>query len=253
MIIRHLDEKKNSNTFILFSCDRCGIEYRRITKSYHRMMKNELYDQDYCVKCWKKRVNSSESYRRNMSKAIQKMYLRDPGIKDRISASLRKSGANIGSKNGMKDPAARKKVSLARKKMFSDPNVRKHYSEKVKEAWARGDFDGVRTGQCSWHVYKHSNGNAYKVQGTWELAFIQWLDDNAIGFQCHKGRIPYVMNGEQKNYYPDFWVDKWNSYVDVKCRHFYSEEKFQAIRSSNPNMGLRVLFKDDLVKLGVKL
>jgi len=253
MILDYLDHKRNTNTIILFKCDKCGIEYQRITKSYTNMKKNPLYDMDYCVKCWRKAINSSPDYKKNMSKAIRKMFNERPEIRQKISEELKKNRANIGDKNGMKQLKARQKVSAFRKKMFQDPKVRQHYSDKTREAWARGDFEGVHVGQCSWHNYEHSNGETYKVQGKWELEFIKWLDESNLHFKCHRGRIPYTLNGQSKNYYPDFWIDEWNCYVDVKCKYFYNEEKFQAIRDSNPDVDVKILFKPDLVKLGVKI
>lgn len=253
MILGYSNNKKNTRTIVCFRCDGCLTEYRRMNRNYQKMKKNPLYTKDFCLKCWTKLLNNREEYKRNMSRAIQKMYLERPEIRQKISKTLKERKVNCGSKNGMKQLSARRKVSLARKKMFQDPAVRKHYSDKVKEAWARGDFEGVRVGQCSWYDYKHSNGTVYKVQGKWELAFIKWLDRSGLHFKCHRGRIPYVLCGEKKNYYPDFWVDEWDCYAEVKCKYFYSEKKFQAIERSNPNDKVRLLFKEDLLKLGVGL
>lgn len=251
MIIEYLSLKINTKTDIKFKCDRCGNIYVRNNKSYIKMQKNKYYDKDYCLHCWRKILNNRPEYKKNMSFAVREAHEKDPFIRDRISKALIESGANKGDKNGMKQLEARQKVSKARKKMFSDPKLRKEYSAKTMKAWAEGKFDGVRVGQCKWYRYKHSNGEEYKVQGTWELAFIKWLDENNIDFKCHRGRVPYKIKGKDKNYYPDFWIYDWNSYVDVKCRHFYSEEKFDAIQDSNPGLKVKVLFKKDLVKLGV--
>lgn len=253
MILGHSNEKNNTRTIIYFQCDKCLKEYGRANRNYHKMQENPLYDKDYCSKCWAGILNNRKEYKQNMSRAIQKMYSERPEIRQKISRTAKERKINHGDKNGMKQIAARQKVSAARKKMFQDPELRKHYARKTREAWARGDFDGVRVGRCSWHNYLHSNGQVYKVQGKWELSFIEWLDEEKLEFTCHKGRIPYELNGKDKNYYPDFWVQKWSSYVDVKCDYFYCEEKFHAIRKSNPDMKLKVLFKPDLLKLGVKL
>jgi hypothetical protein len=137
--------------------------------------------------------------------------------------------------------------------MFSDPAMRKAYSEKTKQAWIDGKFDGVRVGQCKWISYRHSDGTTYKVQGTWELAFIKWLDKNRMAFKCHKGRLSYELYGEQHSYYPDFWVDEWNSYVDVKADCFYVPEKFDAVRACNPNVEVRILGRESLSQLGVAI
>lgn len=253
MVLKHLDKKNNTNTVVLFKCDKCSIEYERINKNYFRMKKNPLYDQDYCRKCWTGVVNNSPEYKKTMSKAIRKMYIEHPEIRDKISKTSKERKVNCGDKNGMKQLHVRKKVSAARKRMFQDPKIRQHYAQKTREAWARGDFEGVRVGQCKWHDYLHRDGEIYKVQGTWELAFIKWIDKNELQFKCHKGRIPYTLDGVNKNYYPDFWINEWNSYAEVKCKHFYVEDKFNAIRESNPGLGLKILFRDDLIKLGVDL
>ena len=253
MILRYSNDRNNTKTILTFRCDKCLVEYDRVNRNYQKMKNNSLYDRDYCRKCWTGILNSRDEYRQSMSQAIQKMYIEHPEIRDKISKTSRERKVNHGNKNGMKQLQARKKVSEAQKLRFSDPAIRKHISKKVKEAWARGDFDGVRVGQCKWHDYLHSDGEIYKVQGTWELAFIEWVDKNNLDFKCHRGRIPYVLNGVDKNFYPDFWINKWNSYVDVKCPYFYVKEKFDAIRESNPDIEVKVLFKDDLVKLGVNL
>ena len=115
------------------------------------------------------------------------------------------------------------------------------------------NLKGVRTGRCKWYKYKHSNGNTYKVQGTWELAFIKWLDKNNILFKCHRGRISYFFNGIERSYYPDFWIDDWNCYIDVKCDYFYNEEKTKAIEECNPNIQFKTLFSENLKELGIIL
>lgn len=137
--------------------------------------------------------------------------------------------------------------------MLSDPEVRRTIAEKNKRAWEDGKFDGVAVGRCKWHKYVSSEGNVYKVQGTWELAFIQWLDDRKMKFQCHKGRLPYERDGQNKNYYPDFWIDDWQCYADVKADHFYDAAKMEAIQKCNPNINIRVLKKQDLLGLGVNI
>jgi len=202
-----------------------------------------------------KKLYENKELRDKVSRLVKESFKKDPSIKKRISASLIKSKANVGEKNGMKQIEARKKVSKARIKMFSDPKVREEYSKKTKKAWEDGKFEGVSVGRCRWYDYKHSDGKVYKVQGTWELAFIEWVDKNNLKFTCHRGRIPYRFKGRDKNYYPDFWIDEWNSYVDVKCDYFYkiSSGKFKAIRRCNPDISLKILFKKDLLKLGVVL
>ena len=253
MLIKYLDEKRNRDTRVEFSCDNCNLIYERTIRNWKKMSSSPHYDRDYCRKCWTGVLNRRPEYRAKMVEAIKEMRKRNPDWEKKISETSKRRKINSGDKNGMKQLEARMKVSKARKKMFEDPEVRKHYSEKNRQAWADGKFDGVRVGQCKWHDYTHSNGTLYKVQGNWELAFIKWLDENDLTFTCHRGRIKYKLGEKEKNYYPDFYVEDWGCYVDVKARHFYSEDKFKAIEFHNPDIKVKLLFKEDLLKLGVKL
>ena len=252
MFIKEIRVGKEKRKGGLYYCDKCEQKYNRTYKSLKKMELNSCYDKDYCNKCWRKILNNRPEYKQSMSLAINNMYKKNPEILDKKSKSM--IGKNLGYKNAAKRPEIRKKMSESRiKNVTSDPEYRKQASMKTAQAWKDGKFDGVRVGQCKWHKYAHSNGNEYKVQGTWELAFIKWLDENKMKFTCHKGRIPYILDGNSKNYYPDFWVEEFDAYVDVKCKHFYNEKKFKAIKEQNPDKQFKILFKKDLIDLGVDL
>lgn len=236
----------------LYKCDICNKEYHRRQCTVKKMKLNDLYDKDYCPNCWRKILNNRDDYKENMRKIIIKMHEENPDIAKNLSNKLK--GINLGDKNAAKRPEVRAKMSRTRReKVTNDLNYRKKMSEKVKKAWEDGKFDGVSVGQCKWYEYKCSKGKAYKVQGKWELAYIEWLDKNNYNFKAHRGRIPYKLDEINKNYYPDFWVDEFNSYVEIKCKHFYLKEKFDAIKEHNPKMKLMILFKEDLLKLGIKI
>jgi hypothetical protein len=250
MIIKYLDEKKNTNTDILFKCDECGNEFIRKTKSHKKVIENTLYCKDFCQRCWRIVLNNRKEYKEKMSQSLKKRFS-DPKEREKISKSS-KGKINLGDKNGMKQLEARKKVSNTRKEMLKDENLRRAFSLRTKKAWEEGKYEGVKVGQCKWFDYEHSNGTIYKVQGTWELAFIKWLDEKNLKFTCHRGRIPYTLDGKEKNYYPDFWIDEWSSYVDVKAEVWYDENKFNAIRK-NCDKEVKILFKEQLLELGVKI
>ena len=167
-----------------------------------------------------------------------------------------KGKINLGDCNGMKKLEARTKVSVARKEMFADIKVRKHYSEKTKKAWADGKFEGVRVGQCKWYEYKKVNGETIKCQGTWELAFAKWADESGLLFETHKGRITYLdIHESSRLYYPDFYIYEWDAYVDIKNEYHFNlqKEKFECIYKSNPDINLEILRRSDLEFLGVIL
>ena len=153
--------------------------------------------------------------------------------------------------NPTKDPDVRKKVSEAASNRSEE--LRRKIGEGVSKAWEDGKFSDVRTGRCDWYLYEFGEGS-WKVQGAWELAFIHWLCNKDLGFLCHRGRIRYTTSdGKKKCWYPDFWVEAWQAWVDVKGDHFYDPEKFARIRECNPSINVVVLLRRDLEGLGVKL
>lgn len=172
-----------------------------------------------------------------------------PEIAKRLSLRHKKNGINCGDKNGMKQPEARAKLSATRIKMLSDPKMRADIAERTRKAWADGKFDGVSVGRCKWYTHIKPDGSIVKLQGTWELAFAKWLDDQNITYTTHKGRIPYKDGfGIVRSYYPDFWVEDWGTYVEIKNKYHMSlqEEKYSCIRASNPDLPLKMIFGDDL-------
>ena len=254
MILKYSDNKFNTKTKVLLKCDKCGNHQNRPYKKYTELVENnDDFDMDYCEPCWVKIRQKTPSAKEKMSKAIRKMMKEDPDWKVRNSKS-KKGIINLGDKNPMKNKETASKVSKARKKMMEDDNLRKKISRDTARAWKEGKFDGVKVGQSKWYVYKHTNGEEYKVQGTWELLFIKWLDSNGLSFTCHKGRIPYIMDGMDKTYYPDFWVDEWDCWVDIKNKYHYSKQKRKFDILNDDGHKIRLIFKEELEKLtGEKL
>ena len=162
-------------------------------------------------------------------------------------------GINAGDDNAMKRPEVRRKMSQTRKSIMT-PEFRQKIADSVSNAWAEGKYDGVRVGQCKWFNHTMPGGKIVKVQGTWERAFVEWADKQGLFYTCHRGRIPYVdENGHQRSYYPDFFVNEWDCWVDVKNEYHFNlqKSKFLMIEQSNPDLKLKILRKKELVKLGV--
>jgi len=151
--------------------------------------------------------------------------------------------------NPMRHQKVRNKVSQWRKNMPQE--IRDKHSKAQKKCWLEGKFDNVRVGQCEWFDYLKKDGKTIKLQGTWELAFAKWADAQGLKFNAHRGRIPYYLNGQEKNYYPDFYVQDWSCYIEIKNKYHMSlqEEKFHAIKQSNPNLQIRILMRKELEEL----
>jgi hypothetical protein len=251
---KKLDKVINRNEKILkLKCDKCDIIHERSLNQYKKMKENELFSNDYCNICWRLILNRRPEKIEKMKLALKKIWESEDKRKE-MSDLIRSKVDISGDKNPMKSLEIRNKVSKTRSEGMT-LSMRKKYSNGTKKAWEDGKFIGVNNcWKCLWYDYKHSNGKVYKVQGTWELKFIEWLDKNNLTFECHRGKIPYIDDeGKCKNYYPDFFVYNWNVYVDIKSTYTFigQSRKFEILKSNNNK--IQILFKEDLKNLGIKI
>jgi hypothetical protein len=179
--------------------------------------------------------------RKKISEAVTNSYNNE--LRKKRSEHLRKN-------NPSKSPGASERISMQRIKYYEDPANREKTSESTIKQIAAGKSSNGRTKN-----YKYTcNNKTYIVQGTYELAFIKWLDVNKIKFRCHEDRIKYTdQAGIIKTYLPDFYVYDWDSYIDVKSTYWYNiqKPKFNAIFNSNPKLNLKILLEHDLRDMGV--
>jgi hypothetical protein len=246
------DLKPKGKTQCHFSCDVCNSEFKRMYASQVVMSKSPLYDRDYCQKCWRGILNNRTEYKEKLKSRMSQV-CSDPEWKKRNSES-KKGKINVGDSNGMKGEEARAKASRSRKKMLENPEMRKLISEKTKNAWAEGKFEYVKVGKCKWHTHIKPNGESCKLQGTWELAFAKWMDENEIQYSSHKGRLKYYEDGKERFYYPDFQVGE-NDFVEIKSDYFLSLQplKISLVIENNPGVKIELLTKNLLLEKGIKL
>lgn len=242
---------------VKIQCDNCGTVHNREHKHFKKMKQHPLFDLEYCNKCWRPKIYGTPEYLAKMTAGVKKAY-ENLELRKRMSEIV--TGRNTGDKNPMKRAEVRAKVSATRRQLFADPvtgpAIKKKIAAASRTAWEEGKYIGAKTGKTKWYDYTHSSGTVYKVQGTWELKFIKWLDQNNMEFTCHRGKIPYTArDGSLHNYYPDFFVNDWNCYADPKGEHWYKKqiEKFELLTEQHPDITIRILHRKDLVKLGIKV
>lgn len=88
-------------------------------------------------------------------------------------------------------------------------------SDSKKELYASG-WEPI-CGRCK--KYKHISPIAGEilVDGTWELKVAQHLDSLGVTWNRNKLRFNYIRpDGKAATYQPDFYVDDWNSFLEVK-------------------------------------
>jgi hypothetical protein len=129
-------------------------------------------------------------------------------------------------------------------------------SKSIQNAWINGSYNKKKAGRTKWYKYKRKDGTEINVQGTWELKYAIYLEENNINFICHQGYFEYIdENGNNKIYLPDFYLPETNIYIDIKNDYLYNKsvKKINLVRACNPNLNLLILLKKDLNDMGIKL
>ena len=88
-------------------------------------------------------------------------------------------------------------------------------AESKNELYANGWE--CKAGRCPKYDYSSPIAGDIKVDGSWELIFCRYADAVGLTWKRNKQRFPYVRpDGKDSTYQPDFYVDEWKSYVEVK-------------------------------------
>lgn len=115
-------------------------------------------------------------------------------------------------------------------------------SNKSKElAASRGgniNICGVR-GCCKYGTY-----NNIHCDSSWELAFVYYCVKNSIAVERNYNGFPYIKNGEEHLYYPDFMVE--GTLVEIK--NYWTEDVQLKIDAIPDECDYKILYKQDIKK-----
>ena len=188
-----------------------------------------------------KKTYADPALRLKMSKISKRTWDRD---NERLLGLVKKSWENDDRK---------KKAAVTARKTSSNPIVRAKISETQRKRWADGKRSFISNGRCGWYDYKRPNGTNIKLQGSWEIVYAMYLDENHISYTAHEKTLTYTdSNGIKRTYYPDFYLTERDEFIDVKGRYTDAcREKFECIWKSNPTLKITLLRKDDLKAIGI--
>ena len=94
-------------------------------------------------------------------------------------------------------------------------DTKKLMSDAKKELYANGWEPTC--GRCKKYDHISPIAGHIKVDGTWELATAKYLDSINVTWCRNKKRFPYVkLDGKISTYQPDFYVETWDTYIEVK-------------------------------------
>lgn len=216
-------------------------------------VKYKLRKQKYCT-----RECVNKSYAGSGNPAFGKTYRTKeshPEWAEKIRSTSSERGINKGEKNGMKNSEVAKRQGKTRSNKFAnDPAWKEKASKVMRDAWLSGKYDHSPVGRCKWYNHVKPNGEIIKLQGTWEVVLARHMDVIEVDYETHKGRISYTDgNSFERSYYPDFYVPMWDAYIDVKGAFFteLQKQKFEFIKSSNPDINICLVTKEDFKHMGI--
>lgn len=133
---------------------------------------------------------------------------------------------------------------------------RKIISETRKRDWANGiTYANVCAARTKWYDHIKPNGDVIRLQGTWELAYAKYLDEQEITYLAHKGAIWYTRSADntKRVYLPDFHLLDTDVYLDIKNDYLLriDQQKFKDIRTCNPTLKLKIITKSELILLNI--
>lgn len=74
-----------------------------------------------------------------------------------------------------------------------------------------------KAGRCKKYQYESPIAGVVSLDGTWEVETAKILDALGVVWTRNIKRFKYIhLNGKESHYTPDFWVEDWNSYLEVK-------------------------------------
>jgi hypothetical protein len=114
-------------------------------------------------------------------------------------------------------------ISEETKKKISISSIGKKHSEETKSLLSRMMKDRyangfeVKCGRAPKYNYESPTAGLIKVDGSWELKVAVYLDSIGVSWKRNKQRFGYInLKGEESTYCPDFWVDGWDTFIEVK-------------------------------------
>lgn len=79
-------------------------------------------------------------------------------------------------------------------------------------------FGGYKenSGRCKHLSYSKKDGTLVKIQGSWELKFVRFLDEKNINWERNKLGYKYIFENKEHIYFPDFLLTDNETYIEVK-------------------------------------
>lgn len=220
IIIKILDLPSSSHVKINCKCDSCEVEKLTQYHNYNLFVKNHgIYT---CYRCCgvKNKLtcdnkyggfySATKEYRDSVNDTIIKKYGSIEEYSDFIrDISKIKCNDKYGVDNVFQLDSTKEKIKTT---MFDRYGV--EHALQDKQFFDKSQKSG----------FKIKEYNGIKYQGTYELDFLKFCENNNIKVEKHTP-IEYKYNLKSRKYFPDFYLPTYNLIVEIKSSYYYEKEK----------------------------
>lgn len=153
--------------------------------------------------------------------------------------------------------------NLKQRKTFvgrNNPFYGKTHTKRTKEKMSNASLNwktmnGIRTRY--YPVYCPYMKQTIKVQGTWQLKYAEYLNQNKINWiRSRKINLKYRLHQDDylHTYYPDFYLPDKDQYVEIKGYYpTQNEAKMNKVFQYNKSKTITILFKEELISIGIEV
>ena len=106
----------------------------------------------------------------------------------------------------------RKRISDAAKGRVHTKEQKEHLSKKMKDVAK----DNPNYSFSKNKYFKKEIINGFRMDSSWESIFANYLNQNNIKWIKSKKSFKYIFENEEHSYYPDFYLEDFDLYVEIK-------------------------------------
>jgi hypothetical protein len=132
-------------------------------------------------------------------------------------------------------------------KLWSDPEfaelVKESSSDNIKKLYNEGV---ITKDMCIYNSRSMKRTLKYKdgtYRSSWEVYFVKYLESRNIDFEYEMYEIKYTYDNEERSYYPDFFLPKYNLFIEIHPRCLLSDRMKAKISAVDH---IEVLTEDEL-------
>ncbi len=132
----------------------------------------------------------------------------------------------------------------------------KHHTNQTKEKISEKMYQRTQRGwsHCKYfEVFNPTTNEIVKVQGTWQLKYAEYLNQNNISWiRSRKINLKYRLHQDDylHTYYPDFYLPEQDVYIEIKGRYQQQQRiKMERVIQQNKDKTIKLVFKHELESL----